>query len=150
MAIGRRAIVRVDNVPFSILCETSTSTSPSTCRVSHQMPFGLSFISYNFVEDLSAATLLFHFPPALYSVLFSTNMKLSSGSIGILLLLPLLSAMAAVVLAQEYDYDDYPQQDYGSGQDYYGADAGGYYQEEDTLYHDYAKHQEEKAIGAGK
>lgn len=72
-------------------------------------------------------------------------------SLGHLLLVPLLSLIVAVVLAQEYDYDnDYPQQDYGGGQDYYGADAGGYYQEEDTLYQDYAKHQEDKAMGAGK
>ncbi|KAG7359445.1 flagellar calcium-binding protein [Nitzschia inconspicua] len=76
-------------------------------------------------------------------------MKLSSATLSIFLLLPLFSAILAIVVAQEYDYDDYPQQDYGAGQDYYGADAGGYYQEEDTLYQDYARHQEEKAMGAG-
>jgi hypothetical protein len=63
----------------------------------------------------------------------------------------LVLSVLALVLAQEYDYDDYPQQDYGGQHDYYGgaAGGGGYYQEEDTLYQDYAKHQEEKAMGAG-
>ena len=63
----------------------------------------------------------------------------------------MLLSVAFVASSQQYaDYDDY--QDYGAGGgDYYGADGGdGYYaQEEDTLYHDYAKHQQEKAMGGG-
>jgi hypothetical protein len=65
---------------------------------------------------------------------------LSSGAVLI------LTATAAVAsMAQDYDYDDYAQQEYG-GRDYYG-DRGGYYEQDDTLYQDYAKHQEEKAMG---
>jgi hypothetical protein len=66
----------------------------------------------------------------------------------------LLSTSIIVVLsAQEYDYaEDYGdyQQD---GGDYYGSGGqqdmdGGYYaQEGDTLYTDYARHQQEKAGG---
>jgi len=58
-----------------------------------------------------------------------------------------LPSVLMAVLAQEYDYDGDYQQDYGG--DYYGADAGYYAQEEDTLYHDYAKHQQDKAMGGG-
>ena len=54
-------------------------------------------------------------------------------------------------MAQEYDYDDGYQgrgDGGGYGGDYYGQDGGGgYYEQEDTLYQDYAKHQEEKALG---
>ena len=72
--------------------------------------------------------------------------SLSSGAVVLV-----LTATAAVAsMAQDYDYDDgYQGRDGygGQGGDYYGQDAGGYYEQEDTLYQDYAKHQEEKAMG---
>ena len=58
------------------------------------------------------------------------------------------SAIVDVLSAQEYDYaDDYGDyQQGGAAGDYYGAQEDGYYaQEEDTLYHDYARHQQDKA-----
>ena len=63
----------------------------------------------------------------------------------------LIQTTLVAVVSQEYDYDggDY-QQDYGG--DYYGggASSGGYYADEtDTLYQDYARHQQEKAMGIG-
>jgi hypothetical protein len=65
-----------------------------------------------------------------------------------MMLLPFL--LGIVASSQQYDYDNGDYQDYGGG-DYYGAEAdSGYYaQEEDTLYQDYAKHQQEKAMGGG-
>ena len=69
---------------------------------------------------------------------------------GILLTLLCASAPSAVASQQYYeDEGDYAGGDYYQSQDY-GAPAGGdYYGEEtqDSLYQDYVKHQEEKAMG---
>mmetsp|Transcript_14482 Transcript_14482/g.33713 ORF Transcript_14482/g.33713 Transcript_14482/m.33713 type:complete len:220 (+) Transcript_14482:183-842(+) len=71
--------------------------------------------------------------------------------LGILLTVICASAPIAVASQQYYDEEaDYGGGDYYQSQDY-GAPAGGdYYGEEaqgDTLYQDYVKHQDEKAMG---
>jgi len=69
--------------------------------------------------------------------------------VGILLT---LAAAPMAVASQQY-YDDYGEDaggEYYQQQDYGGPDGGDYYAEDgarDTLYQDYAKHQEEKAMG---
>ena len=55
-----------------------------------------------------------------------------------LLLLVALTATTTSVQGQQYDYEDYGDQQ----QDYYA-------QAEDTLYQDYAEHQQMKAQGGG-
>ncbi|KAL3903783.1 MAG: hypothetical protein SGARI_005229, partial [Bacillariaceae sp.] len=77
-------------------------------------------------------------------------MKLFSFSSGSpLVVLCIATAAVAASMAQDYDYDDggyAAQQGYGG----YEQDGGGYgYEQEDTLYQDYAKHQEDKAMGVG-
>ncbi|VEU42708.1 unnamed protein product [Pseudo-nitzschia multistriata] len=69
-----------------------------------------------------------------------------------------LMSLAVAVASQQY-YDDYGDDNAAAGGDYYqqqdyGGDYGDYYAEDggdgaggDTLYSDYAKHQEEKAMG---
>jgi len=70
--------------------------------------------------------------------------------VGILCLLTLMS-LAVAVASQQY-YDDYGE-DVGGGEYYQEQDYGGeYYNEDnggggDSLYADYAKHQEDKAMG---
>lgn len=70
------------------------------------------------------------------------------------ILLTVLCASTPLVVASQQYYDDYGDDaggDYYQQQDY-GAPAGGdYYGDEgtDTLYQDYAKHQEDKAMGKG-
>jgi len=66
--------------------------------------------------------------------------------------LPLLCASTPLVVASQQYYDDYGEEgDYYQQQDYGAADGGGeYYADEgggDTLYQDYAKHQEGKSLG---
>mmetsp|Transcript_7027 Transcript_7027/g.14338 ORF Transcript_7027/g.14338 Transcript_7027/m.14338 type:complete len:219 (+) Transcript_7027:375-1031(+) len=73
--------------------------------------------------------------------------------VGVLLTLLCASTPSAVASQQYYDDygedagDYYQQQDYGapSGGDFYGDEAAG----GDTLYQDYAKHQQDKAMGGG-
>lgn len=71
------------------------------------------------------------------------------------ILLPLLCVSTPLAVASQQYYDDYgedaggdyyQQQDYGApaGGDYYGDEGGG-----DTLYQDYAQHQQDKAMGKG-
>lgn len=71
------------------------------------------------------------------------------------ILLTLLCASTPLAVASKQYYDDYgedaggdyyQQQDYGAppGGEYYGDDVGG----GDTLYQDYAEHQQAKAMGA--
>ena len=73
--------------------------------------------------------------------------------VGILLTLLCVSTPLAVASQQYYDDygedaggDYYQQQDYGAPAegDYYGDEGGG-----DTLYQDYAQHQQDKAMGNG-
>ena len=72
--------------------------------------------------------------------------------VGILLT---LAAAPMAVASQQY-YDDYGEDaggEYYQQQDYGGPDGGDYYAEDgarDTLYQDYAKHQEEKAMGGNR
>lgn len=66
-----------------------------------------------------------------YTVLYQSTMKI------FYLTQALVVLMATAAQAQEYQYDNYQDQD-----DYYA-------QGEDTLYSDYASHQEQKALGGG-
>ncbi len=70
------------------------------------------------------------------------------------ILLTVLCASTPLAVASQQYYDDYGEDaggDYYQQQDYGAPASGDYYGDEgaDTLYQDYARHQEEKVMGKG-